>query len=313
MLKEILKAKKTIKGKINRTPLVLAKNISRKIKCGVYFKPEVFQKTSSFKIRGILNRIQHLTLNEKRDGLITISAGSHALSLSFVSSALNIPLTVVMPKNIPSNKVNLIKSYGSEIVLTDNPISECRKIQKKNNLTMIHPFNDPLIIAGQGTIGLEIMEELPDVDMVFVPIGGGGLISGIAIAIKLQKPKVKIVGVEPVGAPTMFESIRNNKISYLNRRKTVADCLNAPCVGKHTFNYSKKYVDDFILVSDQEIKKALREIWKDSRIKIEPSGAVASAGIIFEKVKIPQGSKVVSVLTGGNIEENNFKKIINEI
>jgi len=168
-----------------------------------------------------------------------------------------------------------------------------------------------LIIAGQGTIGLEIIEELPNVDMVFVPIGGGGLISGIAAAIKLKKPEVKIIGVEPVGAPSMFKSIQDNKISYLSKCKTIADCLMAPYVGKHTFSYAKKYVDEFVLVSDKEILEALREIWRISKIKVEPSSAVSLAAIIFKKIKIPQGSQVVSILTGGNISNEHFKKILN--
>jgi len=310
MLKNILMARRIIKDKINKTPLILAKDILNERESDVYFKSEVSQKTGSFKIRGVLNRLHYLTPSEKKRGIIALSVGSHALSLSFVASKLNIPLTIVMPKIVPQNKVKLIKSYGANVVLANRFFSRCKEIQNKHKLTMIHPFDDLMIIAGQGTIGLEIIEELSNVNMVFIPIGGGGLISGIAAAIKLKKPEVKIIGVEPIGAPSMFKSIQDNKIIHLNKYKTIADCLVAPCVGKHTFKYAKKYVDEFILVSDKEIIEALRKIWQISKIKVEPSAAVSLAAIIFKKIKIPQGSKIVSVLTGGNISNEYFKRII---
>jgi len=311
ILKDILKAREIIKDKINKTPLISVKDIGNEIGSDIYFKSEVFQKTGSFKIRGVLNRLYYLTPSEKKRGIIALSVGSHALSLSFAASQLNIPLTVVMPKTVPQNKIKLIKSYGAKVVLANRFFSRCQEIQNEHKLTMIHPFDDPLIIAGQGTIGLEIIEELPNVDMVFAPIGGGGLISGIAAAVKLKKPEVKIIGVEPVGAPSMFKSIKDNRIIHLNKCKTIADCLMAPCVGKHTFRYAKRYVDEFVLVSDKEIIKTLRKIWQISKIKVEPSSAVSLAAIIFKKVKIPQGSQIVSILTGGNISSEHFKRILN--
>jgi len=309
-IQDIFKAKRIIKDKINKTPLVLAKDIGDEIGFDIYFKPEIFQKTGSFKIRGVLNKLHYLTSEEKKRGIIALSAGSHALSLAFAVSQLNIPLTVVMPKMVPQDKIKIIKSYGAKVILTDNLFNKCQEIRDKYNLTMIHPFDDDLIIAGQGTIGLEIIEELPNVDIVFVPIGGGGLISGVAMAIKSRNPKIKIIGVEPIGAPSMFKSIKDNKISRLDRCKTIADCLMAPCVGKYTFNYTKKNVDEFVLVSDKEILEALRKVWRTSKIKVEPSGAVSLAAVIFKKVKIPLNSKIVCILSGGNIDNKYFKGLL---
>ena len=311
-LKDILKAKKVIANKINKTPLILAKSISKDIGINIYFKPEVFQKTRSFKIRGVFNKLHYL--KDKKKGVITFSAGSHALSLAYAASLLGIRSMAIMPKNAPSDKVKAIKNYGTEVILADKNIQlMCEEIGRKEKLTVVHPFDDPLIIAGQGTIGLEILDELAKVNIVVVPIGGGGLISGIAAAIKLQKPEIKIIGVEPFGAPTMYSSISQNKIIHLKKRDTLAESLAAPYVGKHTLDYVKKYVDDLVLVSDQEIISALGLIWKKNKIKVEPSGAAALAAVIFKKFKIPTDSNVVCILSGGNIDNQRFRKILGKI
>lgn len=301
ILKEILKAQDIILDGINKTPLIFSKNIKLQNHAILYLKPESSQKTGSFKIRGVLNKLHYLTSEEKRRGIVTISAGSHALSLSYVASQFNIPLTVIMPKIVPQNKIKAIKNYGAKIILTDNVFNKCQEIQDKYKLTMIHPFDDPLIIAGQGTIGLEIIEELPDVDIVFVPIGGGGLVSGVAAAIKLKNSKIKIIGVEPIGAPTMFKSIHNNKIIRLKKCKTIADCLMTPYVSKHTFNYTKKYVDEIVLVSDKEILNALKFVYDNFKLIVEPSGVVSLAAILFKKIKVTPRAKIVCILSGGNI------------
>jgi threonine dehydratase len=309
IFKQILKAKKVIEGKINKTPLIFSKNISKKFDAELYLKPEVFQKTGSFKIRGVFNKLHYLKGEEK--GVVTLSAGSHALSLAYAASRIGIPSVAVMPKTTPQDKVKAVEGYGMNVILADGNLrSVCADIQDKDGFVMIHPFDDNLIIAGQGTIGLEILDELPDIDIVFVPVGGGGLISGVSAAIKSQNPDVKIVGVEPLGSPTMFQSIQKSKTVYLKDRKTVAESLAAPYVGEHTLNYAKKYVDHWVLVSDEEIIEALRFIWKEHKIKVEPAGAVALAAFLFRKVQIPKDSKSVCLLTGGNINEERFNKFL---
>jgi len=315
ILKEILEARNAIKGKVDKTPLIYLKDFELRSYFSLYLKLESLQKTGSFKIRGVFNKLNHLTKEERNNGVIAFSAGSHALSLAFASSELNIPCWIVVPKGISSDKLDIMKNYGAKVILVDNNdlLRTCMSVQNQKKLILVHPFDDPWIIAGQGTIGCEILEDLPNVDMVFVPIGGGGLISGMAIAIKSRNPKVKIIGVEPTGAPSMFKSINNNRISYLKTCDTIAECLRAPYIGKYTFKYAKKYVDDFVLVSDKEIVETLRKIWQISKIKVEPSSAVSLAAIIFKKVKIPQGSRIVSILTGGNISNERFRKILKNV
>lgn len=302
ILKDILKAREIIAAKIYKTPLIFSKNTSRGMGINLYFKPEIFQRTGSFKIRGILNKLHYLKTKERKRGVITFSAGDHALSLAYATSRMGIPLVVLLPQNTPTNKIRAIRNYGAEITLSSGSLrAECEEIQRKRKLTMIHPFDDPVVIAGHGTIGLEILEELPNVNMVFVPVGGGGLISGIAAALKLKNQKIKIVGVEPHGAPTMSLSIKQNKIIYLKERQTIATALASPFIGKNTLKYARKYVDNWLLVSDAEILTALRLLWTKHQIKIEPAGAAALAAIIFEKIKIPTNSNVVCLLSGGKM------------
>ncbi len=312
ILKKIKQAQKKIKGEIKKTPLIFLNDFNFRRNLKIYLKPECLQTTGSFKIRGVLNKLSSLTEKEKKNGVVAFSAGSHAISLAYVSSLFKIPCCVVVPKTTSKNKLNLMKKYGAKIVFAEgNDIfKKCLSIVDKENMTLVHPFDDPLIIAGQGTIGLEIIKELSDVDVVLVPIGGGGLISGIAAAIKTEKPSVKIVGVEPIGADSMYKSIKGNQIVKLEKTETIAKSLAAPCVGKNTFKYAKKYVDEYVLVSDQEIKKTLALITQKINLKIEPSGVASLAAVIFKKVKIKPNSKIVCVLTGGNISDNNLNLLI---
>ncbi|MFB0544509.1 MAG: threonine/serine dehydratase [Asgard group archaeon] len=312
-LNDILKAQRIIDGHVHRTPLVTSATLGRRIGAKLHFKAEVFQKTGCFKPRGALNKLHNLTEEEKGRGVITISAGNHAQGLAYASSLLGIKATVIMPQNAVKSKVEATKGYGAEVILHGTHkelMPKCREVQQQRGLTLIHPFDDPFIIAGHGTIGLEILEDLPTVEMVVVPIGGGGLISGIATALKSKKPDVKIIGVEPTGAAAMSKSLQIDEVVHLDEINTVADGLAAPFAGRYTLAHVKEYVDKVVLVSDEEIIAALRLILERCKILTEPSGAASFAALLFDKVVIPRDSHVVCVLSGGNIDISLLKEFL---
>jgi threonine dehydratase len=302
-LGDVTSAQQIIAGQVHRTPLISSTTLGKRTDTHLHFKVEVFQKTGSFKPRGAINKLHHLTEKERKKGVITISAGNLAQGLAYAASLLGNSATVVMPHTTPPNKVNAAKGYGAEVVLTEGDLlATCLELQKKRNLTFVHPFDDPYMVAGHGTIGLEILDDLPEVDVVFVPVGGGGLISGIATAIKLKKPAVKIVGVEPVGASAMWQSLQQRTVVHLDRTDTVADGLAAPFVGELNLASVQEYVDELVLVSDDEMIKALCLILERCKLLTEPAGAAGFAALLFEKAKIPSGSETVCVLSGGNID-----------
>lgn len=312
-LSDITKAQEIIAGYVHKTPIIPSTALGNRTRVNLYFKAEVFQKTGSFKPRGALNKLHSLTDKEKKRGVITVSSGNHAQGVAYASSLLGIPATVIMPKATPENKVNATKGYGAEVILhgrVEDLMDKFLEVQKERNLVMIHPFDDPLIIAGQGTIGLEILEDFPEVEWVFVPVGGGGLISGISAAIKLKKPSVKIIGVEPTGAAAMFQSVRRNAVVHLDKVDTIAEGLGAPFVGEYTLAHVKRYVDDLVLVSDKEIVRAVRLILERCKILTEPAGAAGFAALLSKKVDVPSGAQVVCVLSGGNIDLKRLKNLL---
>jgi len=306
-LVDINNAQRIIAGRIHRTPLISSMTAGRRTNTHLHFKAEVFQKTGSFKPRGAINKLHHLTEEEVKRGVITISSGNHAQGLAYAASLFGTSATVVMPHTTPTNKVDATRGYGAEVVLTEGDLlTTCLEIKKERNLTMVHPFDDPHIVAGQGTIGLEILDDLPKVDAVFVPVGGGGLISGIATAIKLKKPAVKIVGVEPIGASAMSQSLQRKAVVHLNRMDTIAEALAAPFVGELNLALVQKYVDELVLVSDDEMIEALCLILEWCKILTEPAGAAGFAALLFKKANIPSGSEVVCLLSGGNIDRSRL-------
>jgi threonine dehydratase len=313
-LNDILKAQSVINSHIHRTPIISSATLGQKIGTQLHFKAELFQKTGSFKPRGALNKLYNLNAKEKEQGVITISAGNHAQGLAYASSLLGVkPCVIIMPQNAVKSKVEATRGYGAEVIFcatNKDFMPKCQEVQKERDLVLIHPFDDPFIIAGQGTIGLEILEDLPTVDMVVVPIGGGGLISGIATAIKLKKPDTKIIGVEPTGAAVMSKSLQKNEVAHLEELNTIADGLAAPFAGKYTFAHVKEYVDKVVLVTDEEIIAALRLILERCKILTEPSAAASFAALLFDEVDIPKNSNVVCVLSGGNIDISTLKKIL---
>jgi len=310
-LGDITSAGQVIAGRVHRTPLMSSMTLGRRTNTRLHFKAEVFQKTGSFKPRGAINKLHHLTQEERGKGVITVSSGNHAQGLAYAASLFGVSATVVMPHTTPANKVNATRGYGAEVVFAHGDlVTNFLEVQKERNLTVVHPFDDPYVVAGQGTIGLEILDDLPEVDVVLVPVGGGGLISGIATAIKLKKPAVKIVGVEPVGASAMWQSLQRKAVVNLDKIDTIAEGLAAPFVGGLNLALVQKYVDELVLVSDDEMIEAMGLLLERCKLLTEPAGAAGFAALLFQKASIPSGSEVVCVLSGGNIDRSRLGRFL---
>ncbi len=308
---EVIAAQKVIAGKVHRTPVVRSSYLGNLTHTKLYLKLELFQKTGSFKPRGVLNKLHHLDSENRKKGVISISAGNHAQALAWVATQLDIPSTIVMPSGSLRSKIEATQSYGGEVILTeDNLLGTCLEVQKERDLILIHPFDDPKIIAGQGTIGIEILEDLPEVDIVIVGIGGGGLISGIAMALKEQKPEIKVIGVEPEGASAMSQSLKRGEPVHLDRVDTIADGLSAPFAGEYTLAHVQAYVDDLVIVSDQEIIEAMKLILERCKVTAEPAAASTLAPLLTSKVSIDKGAQVLCVLSGGNIDQKSLKALL---
>jgi threonine dehydratase len=314
-LQDITKAREIISKHVYHTPLISSISLGLQLKIDLRFKAEMFQRIGSFKLRGVLNKFNNLTADEKLRGVITISAGNHAQSLAYAASQLGIQAVVVMPEYAAKNKIKATKSYGAEVVIHEGKglMDHCRELMEERELTLVHPFDDPFIIAGQGTIGLEIIEDLNSIpDIVVVPVGGGGLISGIASALKLTDSRIKVIGVEPVGANAMYQSLRMNAVVALEKIETVADGLAAPFAGEYTLAHVKEYVDNVVLVTDEEILKALKLLLVQEKMLTEPAGAAGFAALLMKKIQVPKGAQVICVLSGGNIDISLLKSILNE-
>ena len=310
-LDEIAAAREVIEGRLHRTPVMRSTYLGDRVGANLFFKLEMVQRTGSFKPRGVLNNMHHLSDEEKSRGVISLSSGNHAQALSYVAGALGIPSVIVMPANAVKSKLEATKGYGGEVVQTEDDLLETTlRIQKERRLTLVHPFDHPMTIAGTGTLGMEVLEDIADVDMVVCGIGGGGLISGVAAAVKLTRPKAKVIGVEPVGAPGMTESLRENKPVHLDSVNTIADGLAAPFVGEHNLAHVEKFVDDVVLVNDDEIVEAMKLILERCKVLAEPAAAATLAALLSGKVNVPPGANVVCVLSGGNIDAARLKTLL---
>lgn len=275
------------------------------------FKPELLQKTGSFKVRGVLNALHHLSPEERRRGVVTLSAGNHAQALAWGAGQYGIRAVVVMPAGAPTSKIEATRGYGGEVVLTEGDLLEtCLTIQREQDLTLVHPFDDPRIIAGQGTVGLEIVEDVPDVDAVVVSVGGGGLISGIATAVKGVRPEARVFGVEPEGSAVMRKSLDLGEPIVLRERATIADGLNAPFAGRHTLAHIQARVDDLVLVEDAEIVQALRLILSYTKLLAEPAAAASLAGLLTGRLDVARDATVACVLSGGNVDLELLKEFL---
>lgn len=311
---DILKANSMKSEKIRKTPLIYSPTFSMISESQVYLKSEFQQKTGAFKIRGAYYKIQNLTNEEKQRGVIAASAGNHAQGVAYAATAENIHCTIVMPKNASPAKVAATKWYGADVILEgtnyDEASAKAKEIAQQTGAIMIHAFDDNDIISGQGVIGLEILEQLPDVEEIYVPIGGGGLAAGVLLAIKSTHPNVKVIGVQSRSFPSMYDSWKKGSITSAGGARTIADGISVRVPGQKTFAIIKELIDDIVLVDDSEITKAIFLLMERMKFVIEPAGAVGLAYLISQKPS--PGKKVVSILAGGNIDMYLLGQIVDK-
>ena len=310
-LDKIYQASFILKKVLHRTELVKASKLAPG--CDLYLKPENLQVTGSFKVRGAYYKISQLSDAEKAAGVIACSAGNHAQGVALAARENHIQATICIPAGAPIQKVEATKSYGADVVLVkgvyDDAYAKAVEIQQETGKTFIHPYDDEDVIAGQGTIGLEILEEMADVDAVVVPIGGGGLISGVAFAVKALNPNVKVYGVQAAGAPSMERAVHEHQQLTLDAVSTFADGIAVKHPGDITFAMCQKYVDEIVTVSDDEIATAILAMIEQQKMVAEGAGAVAVAACMFHKIPV-EGKKVVCVVSGGNIDVTILSRVI---
>ncbi len=310
-LDKVYHAKYVLKNVIRETDVIYAPKINTESE--IYLKTENLQITGSFKVRGAYYRMSCLSDDEKAKGVIACSAGNHAQGVALAAAKNGIKSIICLPDGAPISKVEATKSYGAEICLVkgvyDDAYAEALRLKDEHGYTFIHPFDDEDVIAGQGTIGLELLEQIPDIDAVIVPIGGGGLVSGVAYAIKSLDPKIKVYGVQAAGAPSMYNSIRDKKIERLETVSTIADGIAVKEPGENTFRIISEYVDDIVTVTDDEISAAILALMEQQKLVTEGAGAVSVAAAMFNKVPI-KSKKTVCLLSGGNIDVTILSRVI---
>ena len=307
----VYKAKQVLDGVVRKTDVIYAPKLCPGTE--LYLKTENLQVTGSFKVRGAYYKMSNLTKEEKERGVIACSAGNHAQGVALAAQKNGIKAVICLPDGAPISKVEATKSYGAEVCLVegvyDDAYQKALQLRDEKGYTFVHPFNDEDVIAGQGTIALEIVEQLPDVDAVLVPIGGGGLISGIAYTIKTLKPHVKVYGVEAKGAPCMKNAIEHGGLEKLPSVSTIADGIAVKQPGDLTYDFCSKYVDEIVTVTDDEISAAILALMETHKLVTEGAGAVGVAAVMFNKVDL-KGKKAVCVLSGGNIDVTILSRVI---
>jgi threonine dehydratase len=312
-LQDVYDARVRVMPHLHRTPLLGSSTLSHMSGTNIGLKAEVFQKTGSFKARGALNAALQLTPDQRERGLVTMSAGNHGQGLAWAGAKVGTRTVVFMPKTAVPTKVEAIRGYGAEAMFSENMegvFDAMEAYRAEHDMTFVSPFADPAIIAGQGVIGLEILEDMPDVENVIVPVGGGGLISGIALAIKSQRPDIRVVGIEPVGANIVRRSLDAGRPLAAGKIDSVADGLTAPFAAALSQAMIEHYVDDVVLVPDAEIIDALRLILDRCKVLVEPAGAAALAGLLSRQTGAKPGSNTVVILSGGNIDRERLKTLL---
>ncbi len=307
-LNEIEDAYQRIKGMINKTPVMTSRTLNDRVKASVFCKCENYQRMGAFKMRGAFNTISQLSKEEKVKGVITHSSGNHAQALALSARILGVKAVVVMPKGSPQVKINATRGYGAEVVLCENTLASreetTNKLIAEHGYTLVHPYNNDNIIRGAGTAAYELIKEVGNLDLVFCPVGGGGLLSGTSIATKGLCPKSKVIAVEPKNADDAYKSFQAGKIIENKTTNTIADGLRTNLC-ERTFAIIKKNVDQVILVTEQEIVDAMRFLWERMKIVVEPSGAVPLAGLLSGQVAV-EGKRAGIILSGGNIDLEEF-------
>ena len=308
---QIYSARERLRGIARITPLTPTKALGENL----YIKAENLQLTGAFKLRGAYNKLSCLTDEEKARGVIACSAGNHAQGIALSASKLGIRSIICMPAAAPISKIHATESYGAEVVLVpgtyDDAAAKAHELAETHGYTFAHPFDDPLVIAGQGTIGIEILEQLPDVEQVVVPIGGGGLIAGIAMTIKTLRPSCRVIGVQVAGAPSMYNSIQQQEIITLPNVTTIADGIAVKRPGELTFAMCQKYVDDIVVVDDDQVAAAIVTLMEDQKTVAEGAGACAMAAALAGLVDAST-KKTVCVVSGGNVDMTTLSRVINK-
>lgn len=311
-IEKIIHAQRVLEEAIYKTDVIRTSGLSDE--CELFLKAENLQKTGSFKIRGAYYKISQLSAEEKKRGVIACSAGNHAQGVALAAQKNGIPALICLPEGAPISKVEATRSYGAELCLVpgvyDDAYNRALQLQKERSLTFIHPFDDEDVIAGQGTIGLEILAQVKDIDAIVVPVGGGGLISGVAFAVKQMNPKVQIYGVQASGAASMATSLHDGKIECLPSVSTIADGIAVKQPGEHTFDYCNRFVDGIVTVTDEEISAAILALIEKRKMIAEGAGATPVAAIMAGKLPQLKGKKVCCVVSGGNIDVTILSRVI---
>jgi len=312
---DVLAARETIGSRLHRTPLLSSATLSDRVGARVLLKAELFQRTGSFKPRGMLNALAHLDDEEKRAGVITISAGNAAQSLAYCAALEGIDCLVVMWQGASQAKLDATRGYGATVDLrAANPAEAFERLEElrvETGRAFVHSFDDPHLIAGHGTLGLEVLEDVPEVDAVLVPVGGGGLISGVAVAVKHARPGARVIAVEPERAPALNAALAAGEPVPVEP-SSVADGLNAPFAGVNTLAICRQLVDDSLLVTEEEIRAAFRFLYERAKLACEPAGAASTAALLSEKVELERGSTVAVVVSGGNVAHQTAVAILDE-
>lgn len=308
VFEDVKEARQRISEHIHRTPVLNSKQVNQKTGGQIFFKCENFQKVGAFKFRGASNAIFSLIEDEAAKGVATHSSGNHAQALALAAKLRDIPAYVVMPENAPKVKVKAVKNYGAEVTFCESTLeareSTLEKVVAQTGATFIHPYNDARIVAGQGTAALELLEDYPDLDMIIAPVGGGGLLSGTALAAKSIKPDIQVIGAEPANADDAFRSFQKGELIPVKNPDTIADGLRTS-LGELPFSLIRQYVDDIVTVPEESIIEAMRYVWERMNMIIEASCAVPVAAVFDGKVDV-NGKKVAIIITGGNVDLDNL-------
>ncbi len=309
-LQDVRAAAERIRGVANRTPVMTSTTIDRMVGANVFFKCESFQKAGAFKFRGAFNTVSQLSEDEKARGVIAHSSGNHAGALALACSMLGVKAAIVMPRNSPPVKIAATRGYGAEIVFCENTVESRAEVAgqliKKHGYTLVHPYNDERIVAGAGTAALELIEDVGELDHIYAPVGGGGLVSGTAITTKSLNPQTRVIAAEPEKADDAYRSFRDGRIYPSVHPDTIADGLRTQ-LGEVTFRIIREHVDEIVTVAEDEIVNAMRILWERMKIVVEPSGAVSFAGVLKMKAAL-ESSRVGVIISGGNIELDRFFK-----
>jgi threonine dehydratase len=291
---------------MHHTPLVSSTQLGDRVGVRLFLKCESFQKTGSFKSRGALNAVMALSDDAKARGVVTVSAGNHAQALAWACRAAGVHATVVMPAAASATKVAASRGYGADVVLHGasgiEAFAKAHELERERSLAFVHPFDDPSVLAGAGTVALELIEDLADVDVVIIPIGGGGLAGGMSLALRALRPSLRIYGVEPEGASSMRQSIDAGRPIRLDKMQTIADGLAAPMAGDVTYPIIRDCMTDVVLVTDDEMAAAMRDLLVYAKLLAEPAGAAATAALLSGKVPVKAGDRVAAIVSGGNVD-----------